>query len=144
MFTIHFLVLGTCKSISQLFKWDATLVPTVKKDWHQAQRHIFHQDQKEEEGLGKRRRSKTFSLFVIGPHLCQTSCMGGWLGARKCNPSRRFLYGNDPDEDEAAGEDVDEGDQLGEEAVLHVARPLKVPFEDRHKDKMDCKNGRYL
>ena len=68
MFAIHFLVLGTCKSISELFKWDATLVPTVKKDWDQAQRHIFHQDQKEEEGLSKTNMFKgLFSLCYRTP-----------------------------------------------------------------------------
>ena len=70
--------------------------------------------------------------------------MGGRLAAWYCHPGRRFLDGNDPDEDEAAGEDVDKGDKLGEEAVLHVARSLKVPLEDGHKDKMNCKNCRYL
>ena len=47
--------LGTCKWISQLFKRDATLVPAVKKDWDQTQRHILHKHQKEEERLGDRR-----------------------------------------------------------------------------------------
>ena len=70
--------------------------------------------------------------------------MGGWLAAWECHSSRGFLDGNDPDKDEAAGEDVDEGDELGEEAVLHVASPLKVPLEDGHKDKMNCKNCRHL
>ena len=55
---------GTCKCISQLFKWDATLVPAVKEDWHQTQHHILHKHQKEEEGLGDRRSSK--KLLICG------------------------------------------------------------------------------
>ena len=70
--------------------------------------------------------------------------MGGRLAAWYCHPGRRFLDGNDPDEDEAAGEDVDEGDKLGEEAVLHVARSLEVPLEDCNKDKVNSKNYWYL
>ena len=118
------------------------MVSTVKQDWHHTQGHILHQDQKEEEGLGKKRCSKLF--IFVGSHLGETSCMGGWLAAWECDSSRRFLDGNDPDKDEAAGEDVDEGDEVGEEAVLHVACPLKVPLEDRHEDKVDGKNSRHL
>ena len=70
--------------------------------------------------------------------------MGGWLTAWESHSSRGFLDGNDPDKDEAARKDVDEGDKLGEEAVRHVARSLKVPLEDGHKDKMNCKNRRHL
>ena len=114
----------------------------MKQDWHHTQGHILHQDQKEEEGLGKKRCSKLF--IFVGSHLGETSCMGGWLAAWECDSSRRFLDGNDPDKDEAAGEDVDEGDEVGEEAVLHVACPLKVPLEDRHEDKVDGKNSRHL
>ena len=55
---------GTCKCISQLLKRDATLVPAVKEDWHQTQHHILHKHQKEEEGLGDRRRSK--KLLICG------------------------------------------------------------------------------
>ena len=70
--------------------------------------------------------------------------MGGWLAAWECHSSGRFLDGNDPDEDKAARKDVDEGDKLGEEAVLHVARSLKVPLEDCNKDKVNSKNYWYL
>ena len=86
-------------------------------------------------------------LFIFlngGSHLGEASCMGGRLAAWYCHPGRRFLDGNDPDEDEAAGEDVDEGDKLGEEAVLHVTRSLKVPLEDCNKDKVNSKNYWYL
>ena len=59
---------GTCKCISQLFKWDATLVPAVKEDWHQTQHHILHKHQKEEEGLGDKRRSKKlFNCRIFSP-----------------------------------------------------------------------------
>ena len=134
---------GTCKCISQLFKWNAAVFPAVKKDWHQTERHILHKNEKEEERLRNRRRFQSCT-FVESAHLGETSCMGRWLTAWERHSSRRFLDGNDPDKDEAARKDVDEGDELGEEAVLHVARSLKVPFEDGHKDKMNCKNCRDL
>ena len=70
--------------------------------------------------------------------------MRRWLTTGESNSCGRFLDRHDPDEDQAAGKDVDERDQVGQEAVLHVARSLKVPLEDCHKDKMHRENNWHL
>ena len=70
--------------------------------------------------------------------------MRRWLTAGESNSCGRFLDRHDPDEDQAACEDVDERDQGGQEAVLHVARSLKVPLEDCHKDEMNGENYWHL
>ena len=70
--------------------------------------------------------------------------MRRWLTTGESNSCGRFFDRHDPDEDQAACEDVDERDQVGQEAVLHVASSLKVPLEDCHKDKMHRENYWHL